>query len=124
MQSPQLQAIFDNLVDAIRTELRTEFLDLLGGATPKPARGKPGPKPKAPAALKETKGRRSRADVEQAAHVFTLWLRRNPDTRIETAAKALGVTTKFLFLPVQKLLADKKITKKGRLRGTTYKVKS
>ncbi len=44
MRSPAIHAALDNLVEAIRTSLMAEFLELLRSG--KPARLKPGPKAK------------------------------------------------------------------------------
>lgn len=46
MQQPAIQAALDNLVEVIRTALTAEFLEYFRDGDARPARGKPGPKPK------------------------------------------------------------------------------
>ncbi len=48
------------------------------------------------------------------------YIKAHPAQRIEQIGKAIGVTTKDLALPTQKLLAEKKIASKGQRRATTY----
>ena len=44
----------------------------------------------------------------------------NPGQRMEQLGHSLGVPTKDLDLLIKKLLAAKRIKKKGRTRATTY----
>lgn len=69
--------------------------------------------------------RRSEADIQQAAHVLTIWLRKNPESRVDQMADALQVPVKDLQRPLAWLIANKKAAKvKGtKLRGTKYVVK-
>jgi hypothetical protein len=121
MQSPAIQAALNNLVETIRTSLMAEFLELLRSG--KPARGKPGPKPRQPGAPKKG-GRRSADDVERVGNLIVAHLKKNPDSKVEQIATALGsYSSKDLALPIKKLLADKVLAKKGQRRGTTYRAK-
>jgi hypothetical protein len=45
MQSPAIQGALDNLVEAIRTALMAEFLELLRDGRPRPAQRKRKPSP-------------------------------------------------------------------------------
>lgn len=47
----------------------------------------------------------------------------SPGRRIEAIGKSLGIPTKELNLPIKKLLATKKIKKKGEKRATEYYVR-
>ena len=94
------------------------------------AKAKPGPKPKAAAptapkaALKVKTGqRRSQDDIATAAGDITRHLRANGAARVDQMAAALAVAVKDLQLPIAWLLKHKKLTKKGKLRGTTYTAK-
>jgi hypothetical protein len=121
MQSPAIQVALNNLVETIRTSLMAEFLELLRSG--KPARGKPGPKPRQLSTPKKG-GRRSADDVEQVGNLIVAHLKKNPDSKVESIASALGnYSSKDLALPIKKLLADKVIVKKGERRGTTYRSK-
>lgn len=132
-----IESLLDQLREALKEELRAEvraeiISELSGsiGKAPK-AKAKPGPKPKASpsatpksATLKVKAGvRRTQEDIEQAAHVVSIWFKSNPGSRIDQAAAALKVPVKDLQRPVQWLLENKKLTKKGKLRGTKYTVK-
>lgn len=123
MQSPAIQAAVDNLVEAVRTSLMAEFLELLRGG--KPPRGKPGPKPRSGAVSKVTSGgRRSAEDVEALGKQVLAYVKANPDLRVEQIAKGLETDTKTLKLPILKLLSrPAKLTRKGVRRGTTYRAK-
>jgi len=44
----------------------------------------------------------------------------NSGERIEQIGAALGVSTKDLVLPIKKLVSEKKVSKKGQKRATTY----
>ena len=65
MQSPAIQVAVHNLVEAIRTSLMAEFLELLRQG--KPARAKPGPKPRAKAATNGKKAAKRPAKVVRKA---------------------------------------------------------
>jgi DNA-binding NtrC family response regulator len=47
----------------------------------------------------------------------------SPGRRIEVIGKSLGIPTKELNLPIKKLLATRKIRKKGEKRATEYYVR-
>ncbi len=72
-------------------------------------------------ALKSRKpGKRTVADLEQLTKTLKSYITKHPGLRIEKIAEAMDVTTKDLFLPARKLLADKLVTKKGERRATAY----
>lgn len=131
-----LAELRDALKEELRAEVRAEIIkELSGGARTQAPKAKSGPKPKAaligddrPVLAKKILTvkpgqRRTPEEVEQAGRVLTIWFGKNPASRIDQAAAALGVPVKDLQLPVQALLAAKKLTKKGKLRGTTYTVR-
>lgn len=123
----------EQLKAELRDEVRAELIAELGGARPQPA-------PTAPkktyrtdgltrinplvGSLKVAEGKcRTAADVDQAAKHLLSWFAKNPGSRIDEAAESLGVTVKDLSLPLTRLKEMKKLTKNGKLRGTTYSVK-
>lgn len=139
--SPKIQAIVQEFIAKISQALAEEgsaaITAALSGGTAEPAtpvrRGpgrppgsKPGPKPKAaapaaPAARGRGKGaKRTPDELEAQTKTFLSYLKKNPGQRVEQISKAIGISTKDLALPIQKLLEEKTISKKGERRATTY----
>jgi hypothetical protein len=121
MYPPAIQAALDNLVETVRTSVTAEFLEFFRGeAKPRVKAGakhRQIPKPQEGA-------RRSSEAVEQVGNLIISHLRKNPDSRVEHIAEALGsYSTKDLALPIKKLLSNKAIAKKGQRRGTTYRAR-
>jgi hypothetical protein len=65
-------------------------------------------------------GRRSAQDVEQMAEMLLAHVKKNPGQRGEQIAESLRTDTKTMRLPMQKLIADKKVKTRGNRRGMTY----
>ncbi|MBK7878323.1 MAG: hypothetical protein IPJ77_21925 [Planctomycetes bacterium] len=65
-------------------------------------------------------GKRSTEQVEQFGATVYAYIQQNPGQRGEQIAKALKTDVKTMRLPVQRLIADKKVKTKGQRRGTTY----
>jgi len=86
----------------------------------------PASAPAAPAALArapKARGRRGKRTPEQVtamASTILDYVRANPGQRLEQIGAGLGMATKGLKLPVQKLLGDKAIHSQGQRRGTKY----
>ncbi|HKY34679.1 MAG TPA: hypothetical protein VJN18_01960 [Polyangiaceae bacterium] len=126
--SPALQAALDNLVATIRDELRTEFMDLIGGSprgTAKPKRRAVPLAPRTPRVAKAQRkgGRRSADELQELATGVLGYIRKNPGQRAEQIADGMSTTTKELARPLSMLLADKAIKTEGVKRGTTYMAK-
>jgi hypothetical protein len=122
MTTPTIQAALDALVEAIRSELRMEFLSALGGTEPPARRGearKPG-RVTAPARMKaRAKGaKRTPDELEALTKNVLAHIKRNPGQRVEQIAAALGTSTKELALPIIKL--GKALKTQGQRRGTKY----
>lgn len=85
---------------------------------------KPAPKKAAKKVAKpipKKSGRRSNKELDQAADVVVKFLKeQGREMRIEEINKALGTSTRELMRPIKKLLANKKIQKRGERRSTTY----
>lgn len=123
MTSPGVQAALDTLLDAIRAELRHEFLSVLGAprTVPSKRRGlaaksasKRGPK------ARPKGGKRSPEELEALTTKTLNAIGKAPGMRAEQLAAALGVSTKELVLPVAKLFEQKTIKTMGQRRGTKY----
>ena len=54
------------------------------------------------------------------ANQLLTYVRSNPGEGLESIGKGLGLPTKELKLPVQKLLASKSVRTTGQKRGTKY----
>lgn len=85
---------------------------------------KPGRKPGRPAGSgKKTGGKREKRTSEQveklASRVLT-YVKSHPGHGLEQIGKGLGLPTKVLKLPVQKLLEAKAVRTTGQRRGTKY----
>jgi hypothetical protein len=135
-----LAALTAAIKEQVRAEVRAELIAELGGARTQTAKAKPGPKPKLGSATEKAGGipitkqeladlkvragvRRSQEQVESAGRVALIWLQSNPGSRVDQMAESLGVPVKDLQRPIAHLLEIKAITKKGKLRGTTYTAK-
>lgn len=64
--------------------------------------------------------RRSTAAVGKSGDAALSFVIANPGCSVGEIGAALGVTTKDLRLPLQKLLADGKVKTSGQKRGTKY----
>jgi len=65
-------------------------------------------------------GKRTARELEQQGTALVSLIRQTPGIRADQLAKALGVMTRDLALPIKKLLAGKTISKKGQKRATAY----
>lgn len=113
-----------DLRSAIAEEAAAAFATIAGGGSAgvgNGRRGKPGPKPKAPATGK--RGRRSAEDLEALGGKILSYIKKNPDQRAEQIAAGLGITTKDMVRPVAILLEQKSLKRAGERRGTTYAAK-
>jgi hypothetical protein len=66
------------------------------------------------------RAKRSSEAVEAMAARVLAQIRSKQGQRLEEIGKAMKLPTKGLKLPIQKLLASKKVKTKGRKRGTQY----
>jgi hypothetical protein len=76
--------------------------------------------PAADSAQRGTGGRRSSEAVEQMGESLLAYVSKNPGQRGEQIAEALQMDAKTMRLPMQKLIADKKVKTKGERRGMRY----
>ncbi len=64
--------------------------------------------------------KRTAAMLNQTTSQLLRYIKSNPSQRIEQIAVDLGLSTKELKLPTQKLLAGRKIASRGERRGMRY----
>jgi hypothetical protein len=125
----EIQGLVDAFVGQLSTLVRRSALEqvqaalqsAVGGA---PARGRKagrrGPKPARAAKRGAGGGKRSPEQVGAVSEKLLAFVKKNPGLRGEQISKALKTTTGAIRLPMQKLIAKKKIKTKGQRRGTTY----
>ncbi len=82
--------------------------------------GKPGRAAKAPIAAPSAGQQRAPELLAQLMERVYSHLKANPGQSIAPIATSLGTSKKDLKLPIRKLVAEKKITSKGKKRGTRY----
>lgn len=128
MTTPAIQAALETLVDAIRAELRGEFLSVLGESAPSPKRRGPG-RPKGSgrgSVVKAKRAKGAKRTPEELAALTTAVLaavKKNPGSRVEELARIMGLPTSELALPMLKLREDRQIVKKGEKRAARYTAK-
>jgi hypothetical protein len=121
MFSPNVQSALESLVSALRAELRMEFLSVLGGGDiPTPFRKRGPGRPKGASKARPKGGKRTPQQLDQLVATVLNFIRKNPGSRSEQIAEGLGVSTKELVLPINKLFDAKVIKSTGQRRGMKY----
>jgi hypothetical protein len=125
MTSSAVQTALDTLIEAIRADLREEFLSALGSSSSAPTKRGRGRQAKASSKVKtrktRTKGAKRTPEELEALTAKTLAaITKTPGQRVEELSETLGVGTKELALPVLKLFEQKSIKTTGQRRGTKY----
>jgi len=135
-----IQAKIETLAMEITNLARAQVLEdvsaYLGGGTvrasSKPVRPKKAAKSSAPNASKKRRAkkaapgsrkyrkRRSGADIDKMAGRILKHVTANPGQRAEQIKKALGIATGEWLRPIGKLIGEKKLKTRGRLRATKY----
>jgi hypothetical protein len=123
--SQRIQAFAKELEALVRQAAIDAVTASLGGTAVRTAAPavKPAAAKAAPAARKAISGGGGKRPPELLAeHVAKAaeWIKGNPGHGVEDMAKALGLDTKDLALPIQKLLANKTISRRGVKRATKY----
>jgi len=124
----RIQSFVNELTGLIRQAGLEAVQEALGGPAPK-RRGRPRKAKKAPARRKTVKrkakktgkrAKRSGAQVDAVATRVLAHVKKKPGQSVTEIAKALRRTPKDLQLPIQRLIADKKLRTTGQRRGTKY----
>ena len=114
----------EDFVQEMTELVRQAALESVSAALGTPAAGQRsrGATAKRPAAgfVAKSGGKRTARELEQQGTALVTMIRQTPGIRADQLAKAMGVMTRDLALPIKKLLADKAITKKGQKRATAY----
>lgn len=123
--SVRVQAFAAELEELVRKAAMEAVAAALGVPSKSaPARAR-GAAPKAAAAAAAAPrarkgGKRPPAELAAMVDKTRDWVKANPGQGVEAMARALGVQTKELALPIMKLLKSKAIKKRGQKRATKY----
>jgi len=108
------------LEQTIRRMALDQVLEALGGGAT-PARRGPGRPRKSAASRPATKGgKRDAASLDEMGAAILAFVKSNPGQGAIEIAAALKTDVGTLRLPMQKLLADRKVRTQGQRRGTKY----
>ena len=123
--SHRIQAFAAELEALVRKAAIDAVATSLGGtASASSAAARPAARVAAPAAARASKhasgGKRPPALLAATVVKAGDWVKSHPGHGVEDMAKALGLKTKDLALPIAKLLAKKTIKKRGVKRATKY----
>lgn len=119
----------DRMIREAVWETAQRSLGIEGGKAAAPAARRRGRPPKAapaakaapaPRARKKKGAKRDPAEITKLTERLLAAVGAKPGQRMEHLGKALGASTAELQIPVARLLAAKKITRKGEKRATTY----
>ena len=114
-------------VDAFVADLQTliqkatveSVLDAVSDGLATPKRRGPG-RPRGSVSTSGKRIRRSTSAVGKTTDAALAFVTSNPGCSVGEIGSSLGMTTKDLRLPLQKLLADGKVKTSGQKRGTRY----
>ena len=67
--------------------------------------------------------KRTQEQIAATAEKALAFIAKNPGSTMEQIRHSLGETITDMNLPIKKLLADKRVSKKGQKRGTRYTAK-
>jgi len=123
--SDQIRTLVDDFTSKLELMIRRTALEqvvaALGDAVqPRRGPGRPKGATNTPVARAKKGGKRSPEDLEAMSAKLLAHVRANPGQRGEQIAAALKTDVGTMRLPMQKLMAAKKIKTKGQRRGTTY----
>jgi hypothetical protein len=108
-----------SLVKSSALEAVRSVLGDVSGASPAAASAAAA-KPARPARASGKRGKRTSEEVNATAASILAHVKSNAGQRLEEIAKGMGIATKEMKLPIQKLLAERALRTEGRKRGTKY----
>ena len=121
----RITAFVDELAGLVRATAIESVTEALEGDGAAPARRRGPRRPRKGTARKKTTGRprgrrarRSSGDVDATAAKVASHVRSNPNQTVTEIGEALGLSSKDLRLPIQKLLEEKQVRTTGQRRGT------
>lgn len=125
MNSPQVSAALNDLIEAIKSEVRAEFLAALGANGHEVGNGRrgrgPGRPKKALAPKARAKGaKRTPQELDVLVGNVLSFIKKHPASRVEQIATGLETTTKELALPIGKLWDAGSLKVEGQRRGMKY----
>jgi hypothetical protein len=115
----RVEDFVQEMTELVRQAALESVSAALGTPGAGPAKGKSAKRASAGFVAKRG-GKRTAQELEQQGSALVTMIRQTPGIRADQLAKAMGVMTRDLALPIKKLLADKAITKKGQKRATAY----
>lgn len=127
MPTPKIDSIIQKFVVELREAIREEGLNAfsaaLGGGPETPKRKGDGPVRISVGVPRKKRAKGAKRTPEELASLTASVLsaiKKTPGQRAEQLAQTLGISTKDLALPIDKLKGEKAIKTKGQRRGTTY----
>ena len=117
-----VQEFTNSLTLAVRRSVLEQVLAALGGngaqTVGKRGPGRPAGKARVPRAARS--GKRTPEQVEQMGQKLLSYVKAKPGLRADQLARVFHSDVKTIRLPMQRLLAAKKVKTKGQRRGMTY----
>lgn len=123
--SDQIRTLVDEFTSKLELMIRRTALEQVAAALgdalePRRGPGRPRGPSKGPGMRMKKGGKRSSEDLEAMSAKLLAHVKAHPNQRGEQIAAALKTDVGTMRLPMQKLMAAKKIKTKGQRRGTTY----
>jgi hypothetical protein len=117
----RIESFAGELAELIRKTALESVTEALGGAAGlAPSARQRGSKGLGEAAPRERGGKRTPEEIVETTRLVEEFVGRSPGQGVEQIAKALGLPTKELTLPIKKLIAARAVMTEGQKRATKY----